>query len=108
MVTVADCIFAWRWRVELDLFASCFNQFAKLYAGWAGSFARSTANATVHMFDEIFGDLKAPLGHSLHLVNTPARRVHLDTQDGICGTGGQAETAVDTLAHEIIGMGMAL
>src|SRR5690348_4410908 len=92
------------WNGKLDLFARAFDQFPKLDARRAGGFAGATAQAAVHMLDELRANLYAALGYCLHLIDASAWRIHFHAQHSIGWAGGQTEAAVDALAHEIIGM----
>src|SRR5947209_1502424 len=93
---------------KLDVFTGCFDQFAELYARRAGSFTGTAAQATIHMLDKFGGDRHAPIGNCLHLVNTATRRVHLDTENCVSWTGRQTETTVNALAHQVVGVCMAM
>src|SRR5579884_1178859 len=94
-------------RLDLNLLAGGLDQFAELHARRAGSFAGATAQAAVHMLDKFWSNGHASIGYCLHLIDAPARRVHLYAQNGIGWTGWQAKTTVNALAHQVVGMGMA-
>src|SRR5947209_3234784 len=53
---------------------------------------------------QIRGNLHASLGHRLHLVNTPTRGIHFYAQHRVGWACRKAEAAVNTLAHQIVGM----
>src|SRR5579859_7624293 len=92
--------------LKLNLLACCFDELAKLHAGWTGRFAGSATNTAVHMLDEIIGNLKPSFCHCLHLVDTPTGGVHLHTQNRVGWAGGETEAAMDALAHQVIAVCM--
>src|SRR6266567_6471905 len=90
--------------LHLDLFARCLDQLAELHAGGTGGFTRAAAQAAVHMLHKFGGNLHASLGHRLHLVNTPAWGIHFYAQHRVGWACRKAEAAVNTLAHQSVGM----
>ena len=86
-------------NLKLDLFAGCLNQFAELYTGGAGGFAGTTAQAAIHVIHKLWRNFHAPLGNCLHLVNSSAWGIHFYSQHRVSWACGQAEAAVNALAH---------
>ena len=92
---------------ELDMFAGGLDQFAELHARRTGCLTRPTTEAAIHMIYKFGGDFHATVGNCLHLVNAPTRGIHLYAQYRVSWTCWQTKTAVDTLAYQFIGVGLA-
>src|ERR1700730_9701322 len=85
--------------LDLYLFTSCFDQLTELHTRWAGSFAGPTTQAAIHMLHKFWRYIHTTIGDRLHLVNTPTRGVHFDTQNCVSWTGRQTEATMNALAH---------
>src|SRR5712692_8006452 len=73
------------------------NQPAVFDARRARRLAGPAVETKIHMPDETFPNRQPPAFHLDHLVDPPARRVHLEAQFAVRGAGVQAEAAVNAL-----------
>ena len=80
--------------LPLDLRPRRFNQLAVFDPRGAGRFARPAVQAQVHVADKTLADREPAFVHRDHLVDAPARRIHLHAQLAIGGARVQAQAAM--------------
>ena len=54
------------------------------------------------MVDDVRVRVEAPLGQRLHLVDAPARRVHLGARQDVSGTSFEAQAAMDAIEEQFV------
>src|SRR5208283_2525120 len=86
-----------------DLRTRALQQASVRHARWASGLAIQAAETAVNMGDERFGQCEPAFVHLHHLVNAPARRIHLRAQRAIGRTLVQAQPAVHTLGVQVPG-----
>src|SRR5262249_60697566 len=84
----------------LDASPRLLDQDVVLHSRRTGRHARHAPQATVEMRDDVLAPRDLPFGQAAHEVDPSARRVHLLAPGHPGGTGGKAETAVDTVIEK--------
>ena len=85
-----------------DLSAHLFHHLSELDAGWARGLARTTVEASEHVFDERLGDLCPPFVERPHQVDAPTRRIHLAPEHTIGWTRRETQPAMHAVKIEFV------
>ena len=80
--------------IRLNLRARILHHASISHAGRAGGFAAPAGQAEIDMLPVGFSDGRAG-GHLHHLVDAPARRIHLEAEFAVRGAGIETQPAVD-------------
>lgn len=93
--------------ILFDLPARRFDQPAVLDARRTRRFTGTAIQAQVNVPHKAFAERQSPALHLNHLVDSPARRVHFDSQLAISRAAIQAKAAVNAFGIEIPGRSLS-
>ena len=88
-----------RFRVGRDFGPRGLDQPPVLHSGRTRGLTGAARQAEIDMLDVIVVDLHAPFGDLDHLIDAPARGIHLDAQLAVGRASVEAEPTVDTLVE---------